>query len=799
MKKFKKVLLVIFGLFVVLALISFLFLNSLKPDYSGKARLPGLSHTVETYFDEFGIPHIYAQNEEDALRALGYIHAQDRLWQMELLRRAGTGRLSEVFGEIALDTDKFFLSLGIDDFNQKTLANFDSDKPSIVLANAYLDGINEFIEEGPTPVEFYLTGLKKENFDLKDIYNAVAYMGFTFNKGARDIVNTNFLSRFDSSYTQELFDENLENVLKIPVYQDSTLNYLGEMAENINSVLDVLPIPEFYGSNSWVLAPEKTATGKVLFENDPHIGQAQPAVWYEAHLVTPQYEKYGYYLAGVPFPLLSHDRKMAHGLTMLANDDTNFYFEENHATDTTRYRFKDRWKKYEYITKKIKVKDIGIVDFQFKKTHRGPIINANYAGRTRVEGERPVSMHWIFTQFENTMLDGLYGINHANTIDEFQASLHNITAPGLNVMYGDAKGNVAWWASAKLYRMPDSTSTKFILDGTSGNDDPIAYLDFKDNPKCINPPWNYVYSANNQPDSISGMYVPGYFANSRYRAGRIVDLLNQKEKGWTKEDMAQMANDITLRTGVEFMGSCLKELKIEDLTEEQLQYLDGIKGWDGKFGLNSAGGLFFEKMREQLHYHLFADEFDAIEEYRSYGAQLKLHKVFDNESSKWWDDVSTTSMTETKSEIINRAFVATWDQLGTELGKNTKDWIWKNIHYLEHDHPIGRVASLRKYFNVGPFSIAGTDETLNNQGYQIQADGTYKVRSIPSTRRIIDFSDIENSISILPTGQSGNPLSKHYKDQAEMYVNGEFRKMLMNKEKIIDECESLLIFTLREK
>ena len=794
MKLLKRILLGLTAILAIVVLGFFIFLNGLTPTYEGEKELDAISNTVEVYFDTYGIPHIYADNETDALRSLGYVHAQDRLWQMELLRRAGSGRLSEIFGELTLETDKFFLSLGIDDHNDRALANVDKNQPSVVLANAYLDGINQFIEEGATPVEFHLTGLEKQEFTLKDVYNAVAYMGFTFNKGARDIVNTNLLNVLDTIYTNELFVNDPFSEIKIPVHIDSSATELAAIHQKISNALNNLPIPEIYGSNSWVLAPEKTATGKVLFENDPHIAQAQPSVWYEAHIVTPDYEKYGYYLAGVPFPLLSHDREMVHGFTMLANDDTNFYYEERHPTDTTLYRFKEEWQKFEYFTNTIKVKDVGNVNFQYKKTHRGPIVNDNHANRTRVEGQRLVSMHWLFTQFENRLLQGLYGINHSKTIEEFSSSLPYIHAPGLNVMYGDAKGNVAWWGTAKLYQMPEGTSTKFILNGANGEDDPIEYLDFERNPKSINPPWHYVYSANNQPDSTAGMYVPGYFANSDRRAGRIIDLIEAKKEGWTKDDMAQMANDITLRTAEDFMASCLKEMDIEGLNHEQLAYLDRIKTWDGRFDLKSIGAVFFEKMQDNIHKNVFADEFDSLGQYKSYGVQLKLRKVFSNEASVWWDNVNTSDKKEGKADVVNKAFLDTWVQLSNELGSDWKTWTWDKVHYLEHDHPIGRVPSLKKYFTVGPFPSRETSGTLNNQCFRTMDDGRYKVSSIPSTRRIVDFSDIENSISILPTGQSGNPLSKHYSDQAEMYVKGKFRKMMMNEEEIKTTSEDVLIF-----
>lgn len=795
MKIVKKLLLGLLLIVAIIALIGFLFINSLTPTYEGEKELQQLADQVDVYFDSYGIPHIYASSEEDALRTLGYVHAQDRLWQMELLRRAGSGRLSEVFGELTVETDKFFRSLGIDEHNSKNLENMDANDPVIKLTEAYLDGINQFIAEGPTPVEFYLTGLEKSEFTLKDVMNAVSYMGFTFNKGARDIVNTNLINVLDSVYTKELFDDNPSDAIKIPVTLNDSVTTSAMVYHNqIQKALENLPIPEIYGSNSWVLSPAKTVTGDVLFENDPHIAQAQPSVWYEAHLVTPNYEKYGYYLAGVPFPLLSHDRNMAHGFTMLANDDTNFYYEENHPSDTTLYKYKDEWRSYKYVEHVIKVKDAEDIIFTVKRTHRGPIVNENYANRTRVKGEKPVSMYWLFTQFDNQLLHGLYGINHAANIEEFQESLPKIHAPGLNVMYGDKEGNVAWWGTAKLYRLAEGLSTKFILNGASGQDDPIEFLPFSENPHAINPESNYVYSANNQPDSTAGMFVPGYFANSENRAGRIMDAMKAKPSGWSKEDMANLANDVKLRTAESFVDSYFAKLKSSEFSDEQLNFIEAFKAWNGTFSVEDNYGLFYEYLRKNLHSALFADEFESMEVYSSYGVQLKLDKIFKNDSSVWWDNRTTVNRKETKIDILNQTFKTTWQEVSKKFGNNPMEWKWNKVHFLEHDHPIGRVASLREYFNVGPFPSPGTGGTLNNQGFRNMPDGSFKVTSIPSTRRIIDFSDIENSISILPTGQSGNPFSQFYKDQAEMYINGEFRKMMMNENEIKKTSELKLTF-----
>lgn len=756
--------------------------------------MPGLSNEVTTYFDPYGIPHIYADNETDALRALGYVHAQDRLWQMELLRRVAKGRLSEVFGEDMIKTDKFFLSLGIADHTKETIAALDMQSEAIVLSQAYLDGINEFIKNGPTPIEFYLTGIEKEPFTIEDVYNAVGYMAFSFAMAHKtDPLLTSMRNKLGEEYINDLAISSDTSTVWIKNYNGVETDTLGtNITASVTAALDKLPIPQFEGSNSWVVAPQKTKNGKVILANDPHIGFAQPSVWYEAHVSTPTYEKYGYHLAGVPFPLLGHDRKLAYGLTMFENDDIDFYYEETHPSDSTKYKTVEGWKDYEFINKTIKVKDGDDVAFSYKKTHHGPVLN-NIADQ--ISGKRPISMSWIYTKPQNRVVHALYGLSHATNIKEFKSALPNIHAPGLNVMYGDAEGNVAWWATAKLYEMPDSLSTKFILDGTTGKEEPLRYLDFSENPMAENPPWNYVYSANNQPDSIAGMLYPGYYLPEN-RAKRIVQLLEVKDD-WDKESISKMMLDVTSPVNTELITELIKLFDVTHLTNEQLVMVDSLKNWNGKYSLTSTSptlyhrSLYFmikntmedelgpEMFKQFLKTHLFKRQI-------AWGAKM--------ENGKWWDNINTKEVTETRQDIIMKSFVDAWSSLVKDFGPDPSQWTWDKVHTLEHQHPFGQVASLRKYFNVGPFPVTGTREVINNLSFPYDSTGFYKVSSGPSTRRVIDFSDVENSISILPTGQSGNPFSKHYEDQAEMYVDGKFRKMMMNKHEIQETAESILIF-----
>ena len=798
MKKIKKILLILLALLGIIFLAVFIFIQTLKPDYEGEKQLLNLSDEVSVYYDSYGIPHIYGENEEDAIRTLGYVHAQDRLWQMELLRRVARGGLSEVFGSKLLSTDKFFLSLGIDEASAKTIEQREPTNRTIQLTEAYLDGINQFIENGPTPVEFYLTGIVKEPFSLRDVYNSIGYMAFSFAMAQKtDPLLTEIKNKLGPEYLKDLEIDVDINTEWIRNYKSAPENSKeAQMVASISKALANLPIPQLEGSNSWVMAPAKTKSGKVILANDPHIGFAQPSVWYEAHVSASGYEKYGYYMAGIPFPVLGHDRNLAYGVTMFENDDVDFYYEETHPTDPKKYKTKEGWENYEIVSNLIKIKDSADVTFSYKKTYHGPVMDSI---SNKISGDKPISISWIYTKLENRVLDALYGISHVKNITEFQKALPDIHAPGLNIMYGDKQGNVAWWAAAKLYQMPDSAQTKLIMDGSSGAYEPVRFLDFSENPSAINPPWNYVYSANNQPDSIAGMQYPGYYLPEN-RAKRIVQLLEAKDD-WDKNSMMEMITDGTSSVNPEIITNLAKLVNVKKLSEEDINLLDKLSSWDGDSPLNSVEATIFHRWIYFFLKNTFEDELgpDLFQQFLTTHFHKRLIAPMARKKiSVWWDNTRTEETIESKKDIVLTSFVMALKSLKEEFGERSSQWSWDKVHTLEHGHPIGQVEMFRSFFNVGPFPVHGTREVINNMFFPYTEDGQNKVSSGPSTRRIVDFSDIENSMSILPTGQSGNPFSPHYKDQAQMFINGEFRKMMMNKEEIMTTSKSLLQFSPKE-
>ena len=792
MRLFKKILKIIAVLLILIFISGWMYYSHLKPSYSGNLELSNIEKETSVYFDDYGIPHIYAENEFDAITTLGYVHAQDRLWQMELLRRIAPGRLSEIFGEDMLMNDKFFVSLGIEEASEKSIEQLDKNDDIYKLAIAYLDGINQFIENGPTPIEFTLIGVEKEQYQLVDIYNILGYMSFSFAMAHKtDPLLSAIQEKLGNDYLKEL-NININSNTTLIKNSKSEVENFEHMVSSVNEIMSNSPIPPFVGSNSWVVSANKTTTGNVLFANDPHIGFAQPAVWYEAHISTPDYEMYGYHVAGFPFPALGHNRDYAYGLTMFENDDLDFYKEENHPTDENKYKTPTGYREYKTVTKTIKVKDAEDVLVTVRSTNHGPIMNDVIDG---ISQSNPIAMSWIYTQHEGKTLDALYTISRATEMSDVKNGASMIHAAGFNVMYGDAKGNIAWWAAGKLYKHKPHVNTKFILDGASGEDDPIEYLDFSNNPMAENPPWNYVYSANNQPDSIANMLYPGYYI-AEDRAKRIVQLLEPKNN-WNKETMATMINDVTSAVSPSVIKEFTSNMDFNSFSKNEQRAIDILQLWDGSNTVESIAPTIYNKWVYLYLKNTFKDELGEELFSQILTPHLMSRVIADHikkDNSIWWDNINTTNKVETKKDILSQSLVDAVASLENQLGKDIKGWNWGKVHTVEHKHPLGSVAALKSIFNVGPFPMKGAKEVIDNRGYDFNDEGLYEIWGGPSTRRIIDFSDVENSISILPTGQSGNPFSKYYKDQAEMYNKGEFRKMKMNKDEII-EVSTQLIFT----
>jgi penicillin amidase len=781
-KTFKKSF---FGIVAVLFIGIFaivVFLQFKKPNYEGDLQLMSLSKPATTYFDSYGIPHIYADNEIDAQRVLGYVHAQERLWQMELLRRIAPGKLSEIFGSTMLKNDTFFLTSGIQENSEIAIAVLDKNSQTYILAMAYVDGINQYMGEGKMPIEFNLLGIKPEKFTLKDVYNIFGFTAFTFAMAQKtDPLLTDIRDNLGMEYLKDFGINGEFGTKKLNNFTGKTSEF-ATISREITALLENSPVPAFIGSNSWVIGAEKTKSGKVILANDPHIMMSQPGTWFEAHIVTPKHEMYGYYLAGTPFPLLGHNREYGFGLTMFQNDDLDLFEETENPENPDQFQTPEGYKNYSKRQYTIKVKDSADVLLNTKASVHGPIISNVLVGANK---SKPVAMSWIFTQEKNQSLEAIYFLNHAKSLDEFHANIELIRAPGLNIMYGDAKNNIAWITCGKLYKRDKSVNRNFILKGNNGIDDKKEFLPFSENPHAINPPWHYVYSANNQPEAVNGFLYPGYYL-PKDRAVRIDTLLKAKND-WTRADVEKMMLDNTSSTAAQIVNNWIVSVNQKQFSTAEKNAILELKKWDGNNNLQSVAPTIYSKWIYFYLKNTFQDELGEDKFKLLLGAHI-MKQMFavqsQNENSIWWDDITTKNKKETRAEIMTLAFKETINNLENNFGSDVALWTWNSAHSLEFEHPIGKVKLLSRFFNVGPYEVPGANEVINNLMYFYSDEKVNIVKAGPSTRRIIDFSDIENSVSILPTGNSGNPMSAHYSDQADMYVKGEFRKMLLNKKEI---------------
>ena len=779
MKILKKILITIISLIAILAIAFFTYSQYQKPIYEGELQLKNISKTTNVYFDKFGIPHIYAENQQDAMVAFGYVHAQDRLWQMELLRRIAPGRLSEIFGTRALKNDKFFAGLGIDETSEKAVAEMDINSQAYKMSMAYLDGLNQYLENGKTPIEFSILNIEKQKFTLKDVYNTFGFMAFSFAMAQKtDPLLTDIRNQFGENYLKDLGVNYEYNPTRLKITKQQSQQYI-EISKSITELMDKSPAPPFIGSNSWVIGGNKTKLGKVLFANDPHIEFSQPGTWFEAHISCPDYEIYGFYVAGTPFPLLGHNRNYAYGMTMFENDDCDFFQEENNPANSNQYKTSTGFLDYKTRQKTIKVKDSTSVILNVKETIHGPIINDLIAD---FKTKKPVSLSWIFKQQPVKVLESTYGLCHANNINEFEIAVSKLSAPGLNIMYGDARNNVAWFTTGKLYKLEKGVNPNFILDGSNGIDDKKTFLPFDENPKSINPKNGYVYSSNNMPESINGYDYPGYYLPED-RAKRISSLLDSKSN-WDKTSASQMITDNTSLVATEISKNFISYLDKKSLSANEQKAIKILESWKGTNNLEDVAPTIYNKWVYFYLKNIFEDELGKI----SFNQLLQTHivkQIIGNQSkienSPWWDNLLTKNKIESRQEIFNLSLQQAILNLEKQLGKDINTWTWNRVHKLEVKHPLSNVALLKPIFGLKIFDIAGSNEVINNNMFTYSDDAIYKVKGGPSCRRIIDFSDIENSFNVLPTGNSGNPFSEHYNDQAKLFVEDKFRKMILNK------------------
>jgi len=595
---------------VVIVSASYFWLRSTKPDYSGEINIPGLNNKVEVIFDEYGVPHIYAQNSHDAYMAFGWVHAQERLFQMEMIRRVTSGRLSELLGDKFIKTDKTMLTLGIREMAQKSTDIFfkETDEPYKKETLAYLAGINSFIENGSLPIEFTLLNFKPESFKPVDVYTAIGYMSLSFTSAlSQEPIVTRILEQLGEEYLMDLDLDSISNSLHYPKEGMDT-EQLSELSSEVQNVFENMPVPVWYGSNNWVLSSDRSKSGKVLLANDTHIKYSQPAVWYEAYLEYPDFSMAGYYLAGVPFAIIGHNDELAWGTTIFPFDNMDLYREKQNPENPNQVWVNDHWEDYTTDTKTIPVKDAGDVEYTIRSTRHGPVLNGIY-NNIATDNDPPVTLWWALNMMESTVLDALYQINNAHNMNEFEAAMKLVDLIGMNMIYGDNEDNIALWATGKIPIRPEHVNSKIILDGASGNDEIMGYYPFDKNPKIINPEDGFITTSNDEHPRVDSVLYPGYYSPG-LRAKRINRLINSKDK-WDLEGLKEVQLDNTSERDTALVALILADADTRSVANISPTYssaIDQLYDWDGSTGIKSIGATIFNNLVYYTMYNIMADE-----------------------------------------------------------------------------------------------------------------------------------------------------------------------------------------------
>ncbi|WP_028623680.1 penicillin acylase family protein [Pseudomonas sp. Ant30-3] len=793
----KRLLTVLALLIVVLAAGVGWYVYSKQPTRQGMVELQHLQGSVTVRYDERGVPHIRAENEPDMYRALGYVHAQDRLFQMEILRRLARGELAEVLGPKLLDTDKLMRSLRIRERAETYLANLDKQSPTFIAMQAYLDGINQYQDSHAKPAEFDALGISKRPFTAQDTISIAGYMAYSFAAAfrteplltyVRDQLGPEYLKVFDLEWQPNgvLAKHPGSTVRHLANVDWQDLNALARLSEQ---VLADNGLPQFEGSNAWVVAGSRTKSGKPLLAGDPHIRFSAPSVWYEAQLSAPGFDLYGHYQALMPFASLGLNSHFGWSITMFQNDDLDLIAEKVNPDNPNQVWYRGNWVDMVTTEQQIAVKGQAPVTLVLRQSPHGPIVN-DALGKNA--GKTPIAMWWGFLESQNPILEGFYQLNRADTLAKARSAAAKVQAPGLNIVWANAKGDIGWWAAAQLPKRPAGVRPWFILDGGSAEADKDGFYPFSANPQEENPARGYIVSANFQPVSPAGIEIPGYY-NLADRGQQLNRELSDKTIKWDLEASKQLQLGTTTAYGPRLLAPLLPVLRDVTSDAAELKMIEQLAQWKGDYPLDSTSATLFNQLLFNLadatmHDELGNDFFETLLSTRVIDAALP--RLAADAKSPWWDNRNTLGK-ETRADTVKLAWQASLAHLRSTLGGDTAQWQWGKAHTLTHGHPLSQQKPLDRVFNVGPFAAPGSHEVPNNLSSKI-GPAPWPVTYGPSTRRLIDFADPAHSLTVNPLGQSGVPLDKHYEDQAEAYIEGVYFQAYLNDEEVMANTRSTL-------
>ena len=795
---------------------AYFYLQRSLPKEDGEIRLGGLEKPVEVLRDAYGIPHIRAASLDDAIYALGFVHAQDRLWQMEVNRRTAAGRLAELFGEGALETDRFLRTLGV---RRSAEANFKRlDKETQALLETYAAGVNAFIKTSPVmPIEFWLTGAKFEPWTPADSLGWIKMMAWDLGGNWRnELLRMRLSKTLPLARIHELLPPYPgEAPLEIPdlrrLYQtlereaprlakedERQPRKLGSgpnslpaeelgSGPNFSTAEKLGPDPDFpaegLGSNNWVVSGARSATGKPLLANDPHLGLTAPAVWYFAHIITPGFEAIGATLPGVPAIVLGRNSHFAWGFTNTGPDVQDLYLERLNGAGN--YMTPDGPTPFTIHDEVIKVKGGEEVRMQVRVTRHGPVISdASRVAQEAAPRGHVVAMQWTALREDDLTMQAATKIAHAKDWPGFVAALRDYHSPQQNVVYADTQGNIGFVAAGRVpIRKPDNDLKGLApAPGWLAKYDWAGFIPYEELPRAHNPADGTLVTANHR---IAPRNYPHYITSEwqpPYRANRISELLGALPRH-SIGSFARIQGDMVSLPVKELLPRLAKVTPKSDAGRRALMLLSQ---WDGAMVDDRPEPLIVSAWWREFSRAIYADEMgDAFRGNWLTRARFLTNVLNDKDKQARWCDNTRTKSVETCDDLLAATLDAALADLSKRYGEDMAAWRWGAAHYARHEHrPFGRVAWLAPVFDI-TVPTGGDAYTVNVGRNRLDDPARpYANTHAASLRAIYDLSDLENSLYIHSAGQSGNILSPHYKSLTKAWAKLEYIPMVMDRKRI---------------
>jgi len=780
-------------LVITTAALTWWFIYRPLPQTDGSISLPGLQHEVAVERDVWGVPHIRAASVEDLAEAQGYVMAQDRLWQMDLLRRVARGQLSEILGSRTLPIDKEFRTYGFARAAERDASLLDPESRKVM--EAYARGVNQFITQNKKnlPLEFSLLGYEPAPWQPSDTLAVSGYMYRTLtDTWQRELNRAKVTERAGPDRAKDLFsqeaamdhfvvgdpkviddgsqrsaadgddqedDDDLQpdTVLKAGssdsqslAPRESDLDLTSALARSIQSFLaeSRSEIRQGLGSNNWVVNGAHTATGKPLLANDTHLELSIPSIWYEIHLTAPGWNVKGFTLPGAPMIIIGHNDRLAWGFTNNGADVQDLYVETFNPVSADEYRVKGAWAKAQIIDETIRIKGQQDEHLKVTITRHGPIVHR--------DGDKAYAIRWIATE-RGGLANSYNWLGKTRNWKEFREAMKRVWGPGQNAVYADVEGNIGYVMAARV-PIRRKGHGEVPVPGDADDYEWTGYIPFDQLPQALNPETGLIVTANAR---VVGPNYKPYLTDrweEPYRTARIYDLLHDRHD-LRPEDMLKVQTDTYSYPHVflaDQLSAAARTVKPKDLRAQKL--IEGLKDWNGIADADSPEVSFLHAARRaalDLLLEPFLGKDTNLYQWRS---TTFLQKTLTDRPAKWLPPAYKN---------YDELLVAAADVAATKLAEQSKserveDWAWKRFNSLDMFHPIGHEGLLKRFLSV-------TDKPQSGTQYSVRA--AMKTHG-PAMRFVGNPGNWDESILVITAGQSGQPGSSHYSDQFSYWYEG---------------------------